>query len=379
MRRPANSLWSCRVRCRQTYSPFLVNKLSIRRRYARIYATPSSSTPPTQLEIEAEGSAHQPDAKFEVLGAPFSLLSVTLSASQNLFTRRGTLVALSGKAENAVSTLSILSPFSRTLFGIPFLYQKISSTSPVSALISTKDALTSFTVVHLDGRLDWIVAQRSALLAWTGHALSVKPTFNTKMSAAHWGNTHTSGRGLLGLVGKGQIYQISLKTGEDYVVHPSNVVAYTMTQFPPLPYRFRSTTLKLQVPSLTGWFPETKFFTEMRKTAVYKGVFGVAFTLRTWARRTIWGDRLFLQFRGPTTLLLQSRSSRVSDSLSTRDINEIADSPAGATQEVVATLNLDGASATKASGTVPPSRATEEQPRTIKYATVTRDGKVEIK
>jgi hypothetical protein len=41
------------------------------------------------------------DARFEVLGAPYSLLSVSLSASQKLYTRRGTLVGVSGKAENA--------------------------------------------------------------------------------------------------------------------------------------------------------------------------------------------------------------------------------------------------------------------------------------
>lgn len=40
------------------------------------------------------------DARFEVLGAPYSLLSVTLSASQKLYTRRGTLVAVAGKPEN---------------------------------------------------------------------------------------------------------------------------------------------------------------------------------------------------------------------------------------------------------------------------------------
>ena len=40
------------------------------------------------------------DARFDVIGAPYSLLSVSLSASQNLFTRRGTLVGLSGKADN---------------------------------------------------------------------------------------------------------------------------------------------------------------------------------------------------------------------------------------------------------------------------------------
>lgn len=40
------------------------------------------------------------DAKFEVIGSPFSLLSVSLSASQNLYTRKGSLVGVGGKAEN---------------------------------------------------------------------------------------------------------------------------------------------------------------------------------------------------------------------------------------------------------------------------------------
>lgn len=40
------------------------------------------------------------DARFEVLGSPYSLLSVSLSASQNLYTRKGTLVGVSGNAEN---------------------------------------------------------------------------------------------------------------------------------------------------------------------------------------------------------------------------------------------------------------------------------------
>lgn len=40
------------------------------------------------------------DANFEVPGSPYSLLSVSLSASQSLHTRRGTLVGVSGKVEN---------------------------------------------------------------------------------------------------------------------------------------------------------------------------------------------------------------------------------------------------------------------------------------
>lgn len=46
------------------------------------------------------------DAKFHVVGTPYSMLSVSLSASQNLYTRRGTLVGLSGKADNVLEPCS---------------------------------------------------------------------------------------------------------------------------------------------------------------------------------------------------------------------------------------------------------------------------------
>jgi hypothetical protein len=59
------------------------------------------------VRIELEGvnwraAADNPpsDARFEVLGSPYSLLSVTLSASQKLYTRRGTLVGVAGKPDN---------------------------------------------------------------------------------------------------------------------------------------------------------------------------------------------------------------------------------------------------------------------------------------
>lgn len=79
-----------------------------------------------------------------------------------------------------VSTLSLLEPFRRLVGGIPFLYQRVSSTSPATALISPKPTVTSLAVVHLDGTTDWMVIGQS-LLAWTGQTLSVKPTINTKM------------------------------------------------------------------------------------------------------------------------------------------------------------------------------------------------------
>lgn len=150
-----------------------------------------------------------------------SLLSVSLSASQTLFTRRGTLIGLNGKSENTLSTLSVLEPFRRAPVGIPFLYQKISSTTPVTALVSTKSPISSIVTVNLDGRQDWVISQRQALLAWTGHTLSLKPQYNVKLGLAHWGNTYITGRGLLALAGSGQIYQVQLKSGESYVAHPA--------------------------------------------------------------------------------------------------------------------------------------------------------------
>ncbi|RJE20656.1 hypothetical protein PHISCL_06999 [Aspergillus sclerotialis] len=86
----------------------------------------ATSDQPSDVPIvSTPNSVESRDARFEVIGAPHSLLSVSLSASQNLFTRRGTLVGLSGKADNVVSTLSVLEPFRRAIVGVPFLYQKV--------------------------------------------------------------------------------------------------------------------------------------------------------------------------------------------------------------------------------------------------------------
>lgn len=217
-----------------------------------------------------------------------------------------------------------------------------------------------------------MVAQRKALLAWTGHTLSISPSINRKLSLAHWGNSEVTGRGLVALAGPGQIYQVSLKAGEEYVAHPGNVVAYTITQHPPLPYRFKSSNLRFQIPELglADWLPDVKFFRVMRQTDTWRVITKVLYNLRTQARRTIWGDRLFLQFHGPTTLLLSSRASRVSDVLTTRDINEIADSPPGVVQEAVTLVSrpkyMDAGA----------SKSATDVPTGFHVAEVNRDGKV---
>jgi len=81
------------------------------------------------------------------------------------------------------------------------------------------------------------------------------------------------------------------------VVHPSNVIAYSMMQNPPQPYRFKANVQRFQVPSLTAWLPDTRFWQTMRESTLWTFVRNASFTVRTWARRTIWGDRVSSDLR----------------------------------------------------------------------------------
>ncbi|KAJ5574607.1 Mitochondrial biogenesis protein AIM24 [Penicillium hetheringtonii] len=359
-------------------------------RCVQIRATPSEE-PTTNGDYlplaNTPSSAESRDARFDVVGAPYSLLSVSLSPSQNLYTRRGTLVGLSGKADNVVSTLSVLEPFRRAVVGTPFLYQKISSASPVTALISVRSPNTSFAVVNLNGSVDWMVAQRRALLAWTGRSLSIKPIINTNLSLSHWGSSEITGRGLMALVGNGQLYSVELKDGEQYIAHPSNVVAYTMSSNPPRPYRFKSTTLNFQVPglkTLPRLLQGNKFIRDMSDSKTWKNTMSFLHKLRTWSRMTIWGDRLFLQFDGPATVLVQSRGPRMNDILSDRQVNEIANTPRGLTMTAQEAETQSRKEAEKAVNGVPDiARSVEDLTQEIagvsqSVAKIRKDGKVEV-
>ena len=261
---------------------------------------------------------------------------------------------------------------------MPFLYQRLSSTTPITALIGTKSPNTTFTVLHLDGTTDWQIAQRNALLAWTGHTLSLSPRVQRGLSLAHWGNTHLTGRGLAALSAPGQIYQLALGDGEEMILHPSHVVAYSISKNPPLPYRLKSAGLRLQVPSVPSYVSNllgnavpdrlSRFLAAMRDTDTYKFLGRFLYGLRTAARRSIWGDRLFLQFKGPATILMSSRGIRVGESLTKEQVNEIADTEAGT---VAAAVELAAKPA--------PTHTTEkkaEEKVTIHVATVAQDGKV---
>jgi uncharacterized protein (AIM24 family) len=268
------------------------------------------------------------DVQFEVLGAPYSLLSVALPASSNLYTRRGTLIGLNGHLEDATSTLSLLSPLQNALRSIPFLYQKITSPTPLTALVSTNSANTTFGVLQLDGKADWTVCQRDALLAWTGYSLVIKPmVFSSRRT--RWAASEIAGRGLVALVGKGQIYQVVLKPGESFIIHPSALLAYSA--LPPLLHRISSVSasLRFQIPNmlkpdLSVQLDKIEAWRKIKDTPLWKSLTKALWSVRTWSRRAIWGDRLFLRFQGPATILIQSRTRRLVDVVGKEDMGEFA-------------------------------------------------------
>lgn len=144
--------------------------------------------------------------------------------------------------------------------------------------------------------------------------------------------------------------------------------------------------------NFSGILPDTKFFRVMRESETWRAIANVFFTVRTWSRMTIWGDRvrkaldnyfsytnvsqLFLQFHGPMTILLQTRAGRLRDVLTIRDINEIADAPAGALQSALTSLKNE--ENTSHSDQKAISIPVTNKPPHMSLASVGRNGKVKF-
>ncbi|KAL8958132.1 MAG: hypothetical protein Q9193_004751 [Seirophora villosa] len=195
-------------------------------------------------------------------------------------------------------------------------------------------------------------------------------------SLAHWGNSSITGRGLLALAGRGSIAQVVLDSEESYIAHPSNVVAYSMNRNPPQPYRLKSSSFRLQIPNFgfSTLLPDTKFFRAMSDSSTWRTVRRIYQGVRTWFRRSLWGDRLFLEFHGPVTILLQTRAVRLKDVLTNRDVNEIAEAPAGSVRK---SLSVKADAASEALEQQEGASSTmKTQPTQMSTASIGPDGKV---
>jgi hypothetical protein len=190
---------------------------------------------------------------------------------------------------------------------------------------------------------------------------------------------------LVALASPGNIYMLTLAEGEELVLQPAHVVAYAVNKNPPLPFRLRSSGLRLQIPPMPAFIRQgtaglvpgrlARFWADMRDTRTFKFIAALLFNLRTTARRSIWGDRLFLQFRGPTTILMSSRGARVRDVLSREDVNEIADVEAGVVPAAVELATKPAEERRADNAGAASLRPSEVSPPRVRYVEV-KGGKV---
>lgn len=136
----------------------------------------------------------------------------------------------------------------------------------------------------------------------------------------------------------------------------------------PQPFRFKTSALRLQVPDLQSRLPETRFAHVMRQSSLWRIVANLSYAIRTWYRRIILGDRLFLHFVGPANIILQSRGNSVTELMSTSEANEAADMQPGTLRVSKAELEEK---ATHKGAAIP-------LPTKITYAEVKSDGKVQF-
>lgn len=320
-----------------------------RRQYASVQPSKESSAPNTGFKIDLPKlNGHGPfaeKASFDVIGSPFSLLNARIPSKAVLYTRRGSLIGINGDVRHIGSTLSLFSSgvqgsIARALVGAPFLYQKIQSSEAFTALIGTRATATSFAVLELDGRFDWNIVTKHALLAWCGVTAQTR-TQGLGPSLSRISTTLT-GRGSAVLAGNGQIYQIILQQGESYIINPANILVYAESC--PEPQRVKLPTVQLslptRMPSLGKFLLKYEFFRVMSAQPAWAVAKRVWHAVGRSFRNLVWGDQLLVRFEGPTTILVQSRTAaRYSEERSPMELEPVVDSQKDDVQPVARTYS----------------------------------------
>ena len=235
------------------------------------------------------------EPKFEVLGHPGSMIHVVLPASGSVYTRRGSVIGVNGALNDITSTLVVADqPIRKLAKAVPILYQKVTSTSPVTLLVGT-NGKHSYTIADVSPENSWIICRRKALLGWNASSLVVEPFSGSKL----WGNVKASGSGQIALIGEGELYQIEVNSGEEILINPSNIVAYSTEGHGSLTRRLHS-NINLELPVLvSSWLEQNKVL----KT--------FSWWLKSVTSRLLWRDDIALRLQGPSTVIVQTQGSKL--------------------------------------------------------------------
>lgn len=197
--------------------------------------------------------------------------------------------------------------------GDPVIYQKVTSVTPLSLIVSSITAGSpdsKVTVLNVSSDKPWIIAQRKAILGWTSSTLKVETSKLHKL----WGTVKTAGQGQLALTGQGELYSIKVEEGEQISINPTNLLAYDAGKGSVSFVKLPQSQLTLELPALPG-----RITTALRPISQNKYVKKV---LVFW--RWIFGrENLYFQVSGPKTLILQTQSSNLRTILTSPEIKDI--------------------------------------------------------
>ncbi|RLV90062.1 Altered inheritance of mitochondria protein 24 mitochondrial [Spathaspora sp. JA1] len=296
------------------------------------------------------------NAEFKTLGTPQTALSINSPPSVPVYIRRGSLLSIYGLSEissidSVRSTLEFQLWWKRLLYGgFVSTYQKLISTTPFSILVSSSSrnylfpssSNKSFISLNLDGTNDWAVLNKNAIQVYTGNSLHIglhtlprtisknlaqalKTSSRTPTGLFSWkqmGYTLLTGRGQVGLVGGGSIYNINLDKDEQVLINKNNLLAITVNGSNDLqncivkysfPLQHQSINTNREIKPLVKFKPTNNFGVQLYKLqqVIQSGWKTISEFISRGKRDTfnfLVGNQEFIKVVGPRNILLQSNS-----------------------------------------------------------------------
>lgn len=296
-------------------------------------------------------------AEFKALGNPQTVLAINSPPSVPVHIRRGSLLSIYGLRGNSSitsvrSTLQILNPVKRLIYGgFASSYQKLISTTQFSILVSStsrnlslfkKSDNKSFVNVVVDGTNDWAILNKHALQVYSGNSLTVgmyklpqkiskklakqlKVPTSTSTGLFKWTNsgyTLLTGRGQVGLVGNGSIYNVNLSADEELLINRHNLVGITVNG----PFDLQNCIVKYSFPISGDEVVEpekTRLLKDISENSSYLSkvsqywawfmqYFSVLTRFTSNSKRSTYnflvGNQEFIRVVGPRNILLQSNT-----------------------------------------------------------------------
>lgn len=279
--------------------------------------------------------------KFEPLGTPPTLLHISLPSSCVLNARTRSLVAANGDVSSISQKFGVIN-----LWQKPLLYNELSSTKPLSLLLSNS---RGFVNLELLPKETWTVMNTDDIAAWYGN-LDISKSNVLNAGVQIIANDQSN----LIITGKSQVFTIQLDQGESLNVSPGSLVAYTgdhvgfnKLKALELPTFGKLNTLK------SWWDSGVKRLTELSSAKEVSSVSSsanevsaeetktelkgtevvevkepsVVDTAKEWISTKLstvfLKNRLFYEIQGPATLIIQNDSKSPSNTFTQKELTEI--------------------------------------------------------